>query len=149
VGGCLWGQPNPRGCADSAIDIAVGSNSDHRRTGLKRPGAQLRAGQVDYNPAWSPQRPLGSPQVLDHAQPRRGVITGAIDAHAVHALLEQVLNKKVVFRSLARHGDHDPDSAPTGCGPKQGVSVFGKQLLSLSKINDICLLRAWLPGRIC
>jgi hypothetical protein len=87
--------------------------------------------------------------VLDHAQPRRSVIMGAIDAHAVHALLKQVLNKKVVFRSLARHGDHDPDSAPTGRGPKQGVGVFGEQLLPLGKINDLCPLRTRSPGRIC
>jgi len=116
--------------------------------GIAYAGAQLRAGQVDYDPAWSPQRPLGLPQVLDHAQPRRGVIMGAIDAHAVHALLEQVLHEKIVFRSLARHGDHNPNSTPFGRGSKQGFSMFGEQLLPLGKINNLYLLRARLPGRI-
>jgi hypothetical protein len=50
--------------------------------------------------------------------------------------------------SLARHGDHDPNSAPSGHGPKQAFSMFWKQLLPLGKIINFGLLRARLPGRI-
>jgi hypothetical protein len=68
--------------------------------------------------------------VLDHPQPRRGIVMGAIDAHAVHALVQKVMNKGVVVRRLARHGNHDPGPAPGGRGAQQGFGVFGKQPLA-------------------
>jgi hypothetical protein len=51
---------------------------------------------------------------------------GTIDAHTVHALLEQVMDEQVLVRGLARHGDHDADSALGWCGAQQGVGVFGQ-----------------------
>jgi hypothetical protein len=84
--------------------------------------------------------------MFDHPQPPRGVVMGTIDAHAVHALLEQVMNEEVIIRSLTRHGDHDPDLAPRGHGPQQGVRVFGEQPLTVGEIDDRSLLRRRLPG---
>jgi hypothetical protein len=69
---------NHAGGADAVIDIAVGT-SNNRRTGLQRPGCIVPAKSIT-TPAWPLQRPLGSPQVFDHAQPGRSVIMGAIDA---------------------------------------------------------------------
>jgi hypothetical protein len=74
---------------------------------------------------------------------------GTIDAHTIHALLEQVMNEHVIVRSLARHGDHDSDPALGGCGAQQGFGVFGKQPAPTCKIENGCLRRWWLPGSLC
>ena len=92
---------------------------------------------------------FGPLQVLDHPQPRRGIIMGAIDAHAVHALLEQVMNEQVIVRGLARHGDHDADPAPAGCRTQQGFGVFGEQPLPACEIESGSLRRWRLPGALC
>ena len=115
----LRSQPYPCGSRDPPVDIAAWANPDHCRSRLKRPRAQFRPCQIHDDPAGSPQRLLGPPQMFDHPQPRRGVVMSAIDAHAVHALLKQAVNEGVIVCRLARHGDHNPDPAPGGGGTQQ------------------------------
>jgi hypothetical protein len=86
--------------------------------------------------------------MLNHPQPGRGVVMGAIDAHAVHALQDQVVNKEVIISSLTRHCDHDPDAPSRGPGSQQGFGVFGQQPLTSWEIENSSLLRRRPPGAI-
>jgi hypothetical protein len=79
--------------------------------------------------------------MFNHPQPRRSVVMSTIDAHAIHALLKQGVNKWVIVCRLVRHGDHDPDSALGSGGAQQTFCVFGKQLLAMGEIDNWRILR--------
>jgi len=64
--------------------------------------------------------------MLDHPQPRCRVVMGTIDAHAIHAVLEKIVNESIINRRLGWHGDHDPDPALDGGGAQQAVGVLRK-----------------------
>jgi hypothetical protein len=54
---------------------------------------------------------FGTTQVLDHARPLVGPVMRAVDPHAVHALLEETVDERVVVGGFARHGDRDGNAA--------------------------------------
>ena len=86
----------------------------------------------------SPARPA---QVLDHPRPDLGVVVGAVDPHAVHAVREQVTNQSGVLGSLARHRHHHAHAAAGGRGAEQRVRVILEQLAAL--FEGEALLRLW------
>ena len=63
----------------------------------------------------------------------------AIDPHAVHAALQQVVNESEIVRRLARHGDHDPTPPPRRRGSKKGFGMRGQEALSGGEIDALVL----------
>lgn len=65
---------------------------------------------------------------------------GAVDSHAVHALLQQLMDEEGIVRRFTRHGDHDADPAPRGRGTQEGVGMVHEQSPTGGKI-EAALLR--------
>ena len=108
---------------------------DDRRTRRERASTQLRPGQVHEYAAFPTGRLFGATEMLEHASPCRFVIMRAVDAHTVHAVLEQVLDQAVVIGGFAGHCDHDRHAAISG--PKQGFSMNMQQSLPCFEIDMI------------
>jgi hypothetical protein len=71
--------------------------------------------------------------MLYHPRPLHLVIVGTIDAHAVHTLLEKIINEIVVLSRLARHGHHDADHASKGCDSEKGIGMFSQPTLAFNE----------------
>ena len=104
-------EPYARRTGHASECVARRLDLDDRRTGLERASAQLGPGQVHQHAALPTGRLFGPTEVLDHASPCRVVVMRAVDAHAVHAVLEQVLDQAVIVGGFAGHRDHDRHAA--------------------------------------
>ncbi len=61
-----------------------------------------------------------------------------VDAHAVHAVLDQVLDERVVVGRLAGHGDHDRDTTIGRNAPEQWLGLLPQELLTCFEIDHSC-----------
>src|SRR4030095_5560770 len=84
---------------------------DHAGTGLEWTSAELGPGQVHEDATDTTGRQFGSTEMLDHARPCAFIVMRTVDTHAVHTVLDQMLDQAVVNGRLAGHGDHDRDAA--------------------------------------
>ncbi len=75
------------------------------------------------------------PQMRHHAGPHLGAIVSAVDPHAIHPLLQQIMNNPVIFSRLGSHGDHDSDVSSRMSRTEQGFSMLFQQMSSFEKIN--------------
>ena len=100
-------QPDSRRLYHLAERIPRGSDLDHGRTRFDRTGADLGTGQVHQHVALPAHRLLGPPHVIEHPGPRSLVVVGAVDAHAVHAVLDQAMDQRVVVCGFAWQGHHN------------------------------------------
>ena len=80
-------------------------------------------------------------QMLDHARPAIGLVVRAVDAHAVHALLDELRHQRVVVGGLAGHGHHDRDAATVGTRPQRRFGVRIEQALSFGEIDGVITRR--------
>ena len=92
--------------------------------------------EIHLHGAWPADFQAGPLQVLDHQHPRRFVVVGAIDAHAVHAALQELADEGVVTGRLTGHRDHDPDRPGRGWRTEQRGSVPGQQLGTFGEVGD-------------
>ena len=122
-GALLRREPNPRWLGHTSEHVARRPDLDHAGTGLERTSAELGPGQVHEHATGTTGRQFGSTEMLDHARPCAFVIMRTVDTHAVHTVLDQMLDQAVVDGRLAGHGDHDRDAAVGWHRPEQGVGV--------------------------
>jgi hypothetical protein len=80
---------------------------------------------------------LGTAKVLQHASPRAGVIMCAVDPHAVHPLLQELVDEHIVLCSFAGHRNHDGDAALGGTLTEYGVGVDVEEVPAFSKIDRL------------
>ena len=59
---------------------------------------------------------------------------GAVDAHAVHALGQQVVDEARVVGGFARHGDHDAHVPARFGRAEQIVGMLLEQMLAVGKV---------------
>jgi hypothetical protein len=131
----LGEQPDARRLGDLAERVAARADLDHRRSGFEGTGAHFRPRQVHDDAARAPVPLFGAAQVLDHAPPLGGPVVRAIDAHAVHTLLQQLRHEGVVVGSLARHRDHDGHAAAGRSWPQHGLGVGIEQPLPAGQVS--------------
>ncbi len=74
-------------------------------------------------------------QVLDHFQPDIGIIMCAVNPHAIHTLLQQIMNQGVIIRGLTGHGNHVADIPAGVVLSEQRIGMLFKQLLPFGKVE--------------
>src|SRR4029450_3366792 len=89
-------------------DITLGRTLHAPRQWWEGSGAKFWAGQVHAYTARPANFALGLTQVFDHPEPGFSILVSTVDAHAVHAVLEQVAHQDVVIGRLTGYGNHDP-----------------------------------------
>ncbi len=127
-------QPYARGGRNPPIRIALGTNLDHRRTGLQRAGAQLGAAEIHRHEARPAERTAGSSKMLDHPGPHVRVVMGAVDPHAVHAVANELVHEGVVASGFRRHRDHDAHAAIGRGRPEQRLRMRFEEFLLARRV---------------
>jgi len=100
-------QPDACRAQHAPAGVAQWLPARHRRSCRDRTSAQFGSAEVHQNAAVALQFALGGTQVHDHPLPRLGIVVGAVDAHAVHAVAQELEHQTRVARGFARHGHHD------------------------------------------
>jgi hypothetical protein len=68
-----------------------------------------------------------------------------VDAHAVHAVLDQVMNQRVIVSGLTGHRYHDGDAAIRRNLSEQRLGMIPQESLPRFKVNHRRVPRVWLP----
>ena len=129
-------EPEHRGPHHRAEAIPHRLHLEDGRARLDLAGPDLRSAKVHLHGAWPADLQAGPLQVLDHLHPRRVVVVGAIDAHAVHAALQELADEGVVAGRLTGHRDHDPDRPARGRRTEQRGGVPGQQLGTFGVVGN-------------
>jgi hypothetical protein len=130
------GEPHSRWRCHATEEIPLRADFRHGRARLDGPGPQFGAGQIHQDLAADPDGRLGTPEVLDHPHPPCSVVVRAVDPHAVHALLDEIVHETVVVGGLARHRDHDPNSATMRRSPEELFRLFGEQVVACLEVGS-------------
>jgi hypothetical protein len=127
--GLIFGsKPDASGSEDAAVDIAPRAAFDDGRPGLDRASAKFGPGDVHEDAAIASGFFAGFLKITDHPQPGFGIVMGAVDAHAIHAVADEVANELVVGGGVGGHSDHDADFASGRRRTEQGISVGFQEL---------------------
>jgi len=70
-------------------------------------------------------------KVMDHLEPIRRRVMGAIDSHAIHAVFQQFMDQSVIFGGLTRHSHHDPDATARRGLAQQSVCMVFQKFMAL------------------
>ena len=81
-------------------------------------------------------------EIADHAAPGFRMVMGAVDAHAIHTVANQVAHQLIVRGRVRGHGDHDADLSAGRRGTQQGLGVGLQQLSPLADL-DRGLMGPW------
>jgi hypothetical protein len=142
-------EPNARGRKDAPKIVAPGTEFQHGRTRFDGSGSKLGAGEIHRDFACLARFLFCAAQVSDHAGPRLGGVVGAVDAHAVHALKDEIADEIVVGGCFGRHRNHDADVASRGNRTEQGFGVFFKQRGALADFGSAVRHGGARFGRTC
>jgi hypothetical protein len=74
-------------------------------------------------------------EIADHPNPRFRMVMGAVDAHAIHAVPDEVAYELIVRCSVRGHGHHDSDSSAWRRGTEEGVGIGFQQLGSFADLS--------------
>ncbi len=124
----IRGKPYASGSRHAPIFVALGTALYDRGARLDGPRPKLRAWEIHEDLARVSSLLARALQILDHAEPKFGIVVRAIDAHAVHPGLDKLANGLVIRRCLGTHGYHDSNGAPGRRRPEERFGMFFKQL---------------------
>jgi len=117
-------QPDHCRRRDLAQRIARRTPLDHALAGRDRPGPELGSRQVEGNLARQAEFLFRGAQMFDYPRPDLLIVVGTVDAHDVHALRQQIGDERGIVGRLARHGDHHPRLAVSGCRAEDRCGMF-------------------------
>ena len=121
-------EPNPRGVGDTSEHVARRPDLDHARTWLEWTSPELGPAKSISTRQVPAGRQFRSTEMLDHARPRAVIVMRTVDTHAVHTVLDQMLDQAVVNGRLAGHRDHDRDAAVGWHRPEEGMGVRSQEM---------------------
>ncbi len=130
VGGesCVDGlEPEAGRSGDSPVEISLWTAAKNWRAGLDGAGTEFGPGKIDLDPAMAAGFLAGALEIANHAEPDARGVMGAVNAHAIHAVAEEVEDEVEVGGGVGGHGDHDGDAA-MGVGlTEERAGVFGQE----------------------
>ena len=132
----LRGQPNARGRLHPTEVIPLGASPDDGGARLNRSGTQFRTGQIHFHLAAFPRFLLRPSKISNHAPPSRFVVMSAVDSHAIHASMQQVLDEGIVGRGSRRHCDHDADIAAWRFVSEQDFGIALQQSTAFGRVAN-------------
>ena len=126
-------EPHARRRRHASERVASRPPPCDRGPGLDGAGAQLGSGQVEGQGAALAGLALGLMQTLDHSLPDRGVVVGAVDAHDLHAGLDEIADQRRLVGGFARHRHHDPGRPATPCGSEDRIGMRRQQFVTAAE----------------
>ena len=111
-----------------AVNDCDRGDLDHAQTWLERTSTEFGTGQIHQHAPSTAGRQFCSTKMLDHALPCAVSVMRTVDTHAVHTVLDQMLNQAVVNGRLAGHRDHDRDAAVGWHRPEEGMGVRSQEM---------------------
>lgn len=109
--------------------IAPDPDSQQRLPAFHGAGSQLWPSQIHQDAARVAGFTFGAADVANHGPPRGAGIVSAVDACAIHPVLQQLLDKTVIGRSFGRQRHHEPRPAVRGWRAEQQVGMTAQERL--------------------
>ena len=120
-------EPDARRRNDAAEVIALGTIFQHGRAVLDGAGAQLGACEIHGDLAGAAGFLRCAAKVAHHSGPCLGAVVGAVDAHAIHAMKNEIADEVIVSGGFRGHGHHNANVAAGRRGTEQDFRILFEQ----------------------
>jgi len=134
LGAICWCEPNVSGSEDTAANVASGPRLDDGRSRLNGAGAEFGTSDIHKQPAIASRFLTSFLKIANHAEPGFGFVMGTVDAHAIHAIADEVAHQCIVRGGVCGHGDHDANFSSGWGGPSK-ASVLASRSSAPSPIS--------------